>query len=59
MKKDNKTSKAQCTIQNDIGSALEPKKVNHGDVWGHGSNWYTFHCPKCNTTLQGEKNNKK
>ena len=34
-----------------IVSGIKVKKVNHGDVWGHGSNWYTFHCPKCSTTL--------
>jgi len=39
-----------------VGSALRPIKVNHGDVWGRGKDWFTFYCPneKCKRQLSGE-----
>ena len=31
-------------------TALEPKIVNHGNVFGT-KNWYTFYCPHCGSQL--------
>lgn len=37
-------------------SALHPRKINHGDVWGHGKDWFTFYCPNeyCKRQVSGE-----
>jgi hypothetical protein len=32
------------------GSAVEPKVVNNGNVFGTG-NWFTFYCGKCGSQL--------
>ena len=29
----------------------EPIVVNNGDVFGQGSNWFTFFCPKCSIQI--------
>ena len=29
--------------------------VNHGDVFNHGSDWFTFHCPECNKQLNPQQ----
>ena len=36
--------------------SLSPIKVNHGDAWGNGKNWFTFYCPNndCKRQLTGE-----
>jgi len=58
MTKKNETSEttAQCAIQNVVGSALHPRKINHGDVWGRGKDWFTFYCPNeyCKRQVSGE-----
>jgi DNA-directed RNA polymerase subunit RPC12/RpoP len=35
---------------------MKPIKVNHGDVWGTGKDWFTFYCPnqKCKRQVSGE-----
>ena len=39
-----------------VVSALHPQKINHGDVWGRGKDWFTFYCPneKCKRQVSGE-----
>ena len=37
-------------------TALEPKVVNHGNVFGT-KNWYTFYCPHCGSQITNRSSN--
>lgn len=37
-------------------TALEPKVVNHGNVFGT-KNWYTFYCPHCGSQITNRSAN--
>lgn len=38
------------------GTALEPKVVNHGNMFGT-KNWYTFYCPHCGSQITNRSAN--
>ena len=60
MQEDNlKTEQAKDNIVlSDVSSstALEPKIVNHGNVFGT-KNWYTFYCPHCGSQITNRSAN--
>ena len=57
MKNEDSKTEPPCTIHGFVGSALPPREINHGDVWGHGKDWFTFYCPneQCNRQVSGER----
>ena len=43
-------------MENEEKTALPVMIVNHGDVWGHGGNWYLFYCPNCKRQVSDRDN---